>query len=73
MGAEVAWSPGIEMEVETPRKAKIGLVRDGAVLCSNVGQRLAAPAPGPGVYRAEVFLDGKPWVFSNPLYLRPCI
>ena len=70
MGAEVPWQSGVEIEVATPHKAKIGLVHDGRLLCSHVGQRLVGHAPAPGVYRAEVFLEGRPWVFSNPLYLR---
>ena len=70
MGEEASWEAGMEIEIATPQEAKIGLVRNGSILCSHVGRRLAARAPAPGVYRAEVFLRGKPWIFSNPLYLR---
>lgn len=33
-------------------------------------ERLAARPVGPGIYRFEARLDGAPWVFGNPFYLR---
>ncbi len=70
MGAEIAFQAGLRLEIVAPQTAQLGLVRDGSQFVESRGIRLAAPAPGPGVYRAEVLLHGKPWIFSNPLYLR---
>jgi hypothetical protein len=73
MGSEVPWKPGIQVVVSSPRKAMLRLVRDGEQVLSQETQKLTAHAESPGVYRAEAFLDGQAWIFSNPLYLRPCI
>ena len=57
------------------------LLRDGAVLHEAPGATLLRiPLPGPGVYRVEVDLRVdlfpiggvayRPWIFSNPVYVR---
>jgi hypothetical protein len=70
MGSEMAWEPGVLLQVVTPRNATLRLLCDGEIICSREGNDLAAPAPRAGVYRAEAVLDGKPWIFSNPVYMR---
>jgi hypothetical protein len=51
-----------------PRGGRVRLLRDGEVLAEGT-EKVEAPLPGPGVYRAEVRVDGwpVPWVISNPL------
>jgi hypothetical protein len=34
------------------------------------GAALVHDVEGPGVYRVEVALGRRPWIFSNPIYLR---
>lgn len=53
-----------------PPRARVRLLRDGAVLAEAEGAVEAQP-PGPGVYRVEVRVPGwdVPWVISNPVYL----
>ena len=46
----------------------------GAEIASQIYEELfselVAPVQGPGVYRVEVRLDGRPWIFSNPIYVK---
>jgi hypothetical protein len=70
MGSETAWEPGFLLKVITPRHATLRLLCDGRIVCSKEGNYLAAPAERAGVYRAEAVLNGKPWIFSNPVYMR---
>ncbi|PKN33853.1 MAG: hypothetical protein CVU61_11180 [Deltaproteobacteria bacterium HGW-Deltaproteobacteria-19] len=62
------------LQVRVPGEGRICLVRDGAVIREESGRSLSLPAPGPGVYRVEVrrwsWGRWRPWIFSNPVYLR---
>jgi hypothetical protein len=56
--------------------ARIDLKRNGAVVASTRDGALRLEAPGPGVYRVEVYLeshpllaDDVPWILSNPIYV----
>lgn len=69
MGEEVVADSGA-FRIHTPANGRIRLVRDGAAIAESDGDTLTADAHDPGVYRAEVSLNGRPWIFSNPIYLR---
>lgn len=73
-GQEVPFRPGT-VTVETPLAAEILLIRSGTEVGRRTGTRLSQRVEEPGVYRAEVYrrlpLFGcRPWIFSNPIYLR---
>ncbi len=74
MGEEMAFQPG-SVFVRTPRRGEIRLLRNGRLLARESGCRLFRPLKKPGVYRVEVyrrapFFGLRPWIFSNPIYLR---
>jgi hypothetical protein len=74
MGQEAVFSPG-EILVEVPFQGEIRLFRDGVLIESCRDVSLHRRADTPGVYRVEVYrrkgLFGiRPWIFSNPVYLR---
>jgi len=71
LGSEVALDEPVELRATTPRPALLRLLRDGEPVAQTDGQALEFTASDPGVYRVEAFLNGRPWVFSNPIYLRP--
>jgi hypothetical protein len=53
----------------------IRLIRNGAAIEQWRKRDITFKAPGPGVYRVEVFyrlplFGWRPWIFSNPIYLR---
>lgn len=70
MGDEIAWTPGLELAVSVPQPATIMLLRDGSVVATRFDRALTCAADQPGVYRVEVELHTRPWIFSNPIYLR---
>jgi hypothetical protein len=70
MGEEAAFEPGTELHARTPHSAQIRLIRDGVIEAEIQGTELHHPIERHGVYRVEVSLGGRPWIYSNPVYLR---
>lgn len=78
MGEEIALSSGVRLEVETPVKSRIVIVRNGQVVSeANGAVRHEWMAKEAGVYRVVCYLpqlpaplDAKPWIISNPIYVR---
>jgi hypothetical protein len=70
MGAERIFSPRITLHARLPRVAQIRLIRDGGPLAAADAAELTHTADEPGVYRIEAYLGGRPWIYSNPIYLR---
>lgn len=71
MGDEVAFSPDLTLKVSVPSPAQVILFKDGTPLKGERSQGLDVPINAPGVYRVEAMSHGKPWIFSNPIYVRP--
>jgi hypothetical protein len=71
MGQETAYAAGWKLIVESPRAAELTIVRDGSPLAKvEKARALEAAVEGPGVYRVEARLGGRPWVYTNPIYFR---
>ncbi len=77
MGGEVAFSKELAVRVTAPgRHPLIRLICEGKVIDSASGNLLVHKPSGPGLYRVEVYhrpLLGKPrpWIYSNPIFIRP--
>ncbi|HDZ91411.1 MAG TPA: hypothetical protein ENH37_12165 [Deltaproteobacteria bacterium] len=74
MGEEVGFQRGI-IRIQVPHRGEIRLLRDGAVINRWRGTRGSCHIREGGVYRVEVFrplplFGPRPWIFSNPIYLR---
>jgi hypothetical protein len=72
MGDEAAFQDDLDLVVESPVPAAFRLIRDGLPSGEGAGRRHVFRTGGPGVYRVEARVDGRPWVFTNPIYLRKC-
>lgn len=70
-GDELGYSEGLALVVELPREAEIVVLADGAEQARTVSASLEHRVDQPGVWRVEVLLGGKAWIFSNPFYVRP--
>lgn len=70
MGAEAPAGGPVALRAASPAPAELRLLCDGTPIAAATGRELEATVQGPGVYRIEAFLGGRPWVFSNPIYLR---
>jgi len=74
MGDHVSWREGLELNLQSPQKARFRLLHNGQARAETELTQGRLALPGPGVYRVEGYLErrGKlwPWLFSNPIYLR---
>jgi hypothetical protein len=74
MGQEGRFSPGI-LKVRLPQHGLIRVIKDGSLLKGAHGSGLSIKIDEGGVYRVEVsrktrLFGWRPWIFSNPIYLR---
>ena len=74
MGDEFSLKGEALLSVKIPERGKIRIIQDGGVVAEAVGKKIMCKISQGGVYRAEVYLKvrGKyrPWIFSNPVYVR---
>jgi hypothetical protein len=78
MGDEIELLDGVRLTITTPVPARVLLIKDGQVIRDEDGlSRKEFPIAERGVYRVEVYLTqlgalvkGKPWIISNPIYIR---
>jgi hypothetical protein len=74
MGEEVPFVSG-QLVIESPGEGEIRLIKDGVLLERRRGKEAIFPVAERGVYRVEVYkhlslFGWRPWIFSNPIYLR---
>jgi len=60
----------VDLDVHTPIKGEIKLLRAGRPVAQADGCDLRFTADEPGAYRVEVSRSGRPWIYSNPIYIR---
>ncbi|HUW33493.1 MAG TPA: CehA/McbA family metallohydrolase [Planctomycetota bacterium] len=71
MGGDLPAGQPVSFRVHCPRHAEIILLCDGAAELAVDGTELEHATDGrPGAYRVEARIDGKPWLFSNHIYVR---
>jgi hypothetical protein len=58
------------VSVDVGADAYLRLIGNGAVVANGV-RRLQQPVSVPGVYRVEAYWGGKPWIYSNPIFVTP--
>jgi hypothetical protein len=70
MGETVAVDgAGLHVHVSAP--ARVDVFRDGELWVTRMGKgAMEFAPPAAGVYRVEVYRDERPWILSNPVYLR---
>jgi hypothetical protein len=59
-----------EAEVQVPGPARLKLVHNGVPLWEENQQTRKIVFKAKGVYRIEVYREDKPWIFSNPIYVK---
>lgn len=73
-GDEVKLVDKLILTAMTPVKCQMKLIRNGEVIQTAHSNRIDFEPKSPGVYRIEAWLevDGeqRPWIYSNPVYLR---
>jgi hypothetical protein len=71
MGDAVPWREGLELEVTLPRAAQVRVLCDGELWLETDDAMLRRILERPGAYRMEARLHGRPWVFTNFIYVEP--
>jgi hypothetical protein len=77
MGDEVSLAGNSKLLAKANLPGRFVLIKNGDPSAQASGSNVEFSVNSPGVYRIEVYLDslpapatGKPWVFSNPIYVR---
>jgi hypothetical protein len=73
MGDEVPLEPELRLTASLPAAAQMALFRDGRSVADMTGMSWQIPVEKPGAYRLEASRHGKPWIISNPIYVRPAL
>src|SRR5262245_3363517 len=75
MGDEKKFERGMKLRLEAPAAGLVKLYLNGRAIHQSRSDRLSYAIDGPGVYRAEVWLevDGemRPWIYSNAIRVAP--
>ena len=69
MGETIPVGPLLHGEVRLPERADIQVLKDGHVWQTEQALSFRFPITEAGVYRVEVYREGNPWIFSNPIYV----
>ena len=74
LGEELKIQDNISLEVLSPIPASIVMIRNGVPIRREQGRTMVHVVDLPGVYRVELSLRvvdrWRPWILSNPIYLR---
>jgi hypothetical protein len=70
MGDEEPFTRPVRLAFTVPQRAQLVVRRDGRRLSGASNTHLVVDADRAGVYRAEASIAGKPWIYTNPIYLR---
>ena len=74
MGDDVSWRPGLELRARFPVPCQVRLRVAGQTVATGTGAQFSARVQGPGAYRLEAWLEVggelRPWIYSNPIYVR---
>lgn len=71
MGDSVPLVPDLHLTTIVPAPADLTLFKNGRPLTTHTGKAWHVGIVEPGVYRVEAVRHGKPWIFSNPIYVIP--
>lgn len=71
IGDRIIINSKLKFFVHSPLEGQIRLIRNGEVFDQHTGKEAEFSAPRLGVYRAEVWRNGKGWIFSNHIKVVP--
>ncbi len=70
MGDEIEFNKDMELKVSSPLEGDIKLFKDGTLLKETKGDNLLYQVKERGIYRVEIYRHNKPFILSNPIYIR---
>lgn len=69
MGDTLPFTPDTDLVVHIPKKAQVRLIFNGKEYARETGKDVVFHAQHSGVYRVEVTVKKRPWIFSNHVRL----
>ena len=69
LGDSIHAKSPIRFTVKAPKTAEIRLIHNGKIVKQALDQMLEYETQELGYYRSEVYVDGKLWIVSNPIYI----
>ncbi len=69
-GCEVKLNNSLRFQIRSPLNARFHLLRNGKILRRIWGKHATLKVEEEGVYRVEGYIRGKPWLFTNPIWVR---
>ncbi len=69
MGESLTQASAVSFHVRLPLPASVRLIRNGEIIKEETTQDFVFDSEIPGVYRVEVYRDGKPWIYSNGIVI----
>ena len=69
MGERLRLEEGLQLYAYLPAPGRMTLLKDGQAAGTAEGQHGWFRVTGPGVYRLEATRKGRPWIYSNPIYV----
>jgi hypothetical protein len=74
MGDDFLLHTSADLRISVPHRARLRIVRNGALVHQTIDRELSLTIREPGAYRieAELAVLGRyrPWIFSNPIYVK---
>jgi len=74
MGGELPFDSTVRLAAEFPVPCTVRLIKNGEEIEKTDAREFSHTPDGPGVYRIEGWLsvdtEERPWIYSNPIYLR---
>ena len=71
MGDDVSLASNLRLTAVLPDLAELTLFKDGRSVATTTTTLWHVPVSEPGMYRLEASRQGKPWIYSNPIYVKP--
>jgi len=70
MGETLSLGKEITLEVKAPEEGEIRIIHNGHLEKNFPDREVYWEVKEEGTYRIEVYLKDKPWIFSNPIYVK---
>ncbi len=71
MGGTARFREVAQLWFRLPVSAGVKILHNGVMMAFHSGTEFFVEVKAPGCYRAVVFHHGRPWIFSNPIWLTP--
>jgi len=69
IGDDLSWDDDTILKVGLPRYGHVRLICQGQAVFEGTGAEFTMKAKSPGLYRVEVYIGDKGWIFSNHIRL----